>query len=98
MLLGDGRGCSHSVPVTFRNRKNKLYHEQDYFCETPLQLCNSKSSRDPSDLWRVCVHRTSFEASLPSADSVSLHPVLHHLIPKVFCSQLSGRAQPGGPH
>lgn len=66
MLLCDGRGCSRSVPITFRNRKNKMYHEQDYFCETPLQLCNSECFKDTSDLWHVYVHQTSFEA-LPIA-------------------------------
>lgn len=86
MLLCDGRGCSHSVPITFRNRKNKMYHEQDYFCETPLQLCNSKCFKDTSGLWHVYVHQTSFDA-LPIAGE-SLHPFSHLLVPKVFCSRL----------
>jgi len=74
MLLCDGRGCSRSVPITFRNRKNKMYDEQDYFCEAPLQLCNSKSLKDTSDLWHVYIHQTSFEA-LPFSGSAVLHPV-----------------------
>lgn len=43
MLLCDGRRCSRSVPITFRNRKNTMYREQDYFCEPLLQLCRSES-------------------------------------------------------
>lgn len=83
MLLCDGRGCSHSVPITFRNRKNMMYHEQDYFSE----LCNSKCFKATSDLWHVYVHQTSFEA-LPIAGCAILHPVSHLYVLKVFCSWL----------
>lgn len=85
MLLCDGRGCSCSVSITFRNRKNKMYHEEDYFCETSIQLCNSKCCKSTSDLWHVCIYQTSFEA-LPVAGCAVLHPVSHLLVLKVFCS------------
>lgn len=73
MLHCNDRGCSCSVPITFRNRKNKMYHEKDYFCETPLQLCNSKCFKDTSDLWYVYIHQTSFEA-LPVAGCAICFP------------------------
>lgn len=49
-----------------------MYHEQDYFCETPLQLCNSKCFKDMSDLWHVYVHQTGFKA-LPITGCAILH-------------------------
>lgn len=90
MLLCDGRGCSCSVSITFRNRKNKMYHEEDYFCETSIQLCNSKCFKSTSDLWHVCIYQASFEA-LPTAGCAVLHSVSHLLVLKVFLLLTSTR-------
>lgn len=92
MLLCDGRRCSRSVPIAFRNRKNTMYHEQDYFCDSLLQLCSSEIFKD---VWSLaCLGMQNKASRLYLLLPMQSRLVSQLLVPKVFCSW----SHQGGPH